>query len=80
MKEEVALRYAEDEAEERKRRELQWERDWRERKALEVFTHTSLIHNYVGSDRPFNDPFSWRTPPEYLSRKLPFLFRTLNMF
>mmetsp|Transcript_29320 Transcript_29320/g.49250 ORF Transcript_29320/g.49250 Transcript_29320/m.49250 type:complete len:638 (+) Transcript_29320:128-2041(+) len=36
LKEEVALRYAENEAEERKRRELQWERDWRERKALET--------------------------------------------
>jgi hypothetical protein len=34
----------------------------------------------IGSDRPFKDPFSWRSPPEYLSRKFPFLFRTLNMF
>jgi hypothetical protein len=33
----------------------------------------------IGSDRPFKDPFSWRTPPEYLSRKSPFLFRTSNM-
>ena len=38
-----------------------------------------LICSGVGSDRPFKDPFSWRTPPEYLSRKFPFLFRTLNM-
>jgi hypothetical protein len=27
-----------------------------------------------GSFRPFKDPFSWRTPPEYLSRKFPFFF------
>jgi hypothetical protein len=32
------------------------------------------------SDRPIKDPFSWRTPPEYLSRTFPFLFRTLTMF
>jgi hypothetical protein len=34
---------------------------------------------HIGSDRPFKDPFSWRTPPEYLSSKFPFLFRTLSM-
>jgi hypothetical protein len=45
--------------------------------------HSLLVHcELAGMLTPEvgSDPFSWRTPQEYLSRKFPFLFRTLNMF
>eukprot|EP00959_Pyramimonas_sp_CCMP1952_P475357 9504140-Pyramimonas_sp.AAC.1 len=34
----------------------------------------SIGGSTVGSRGPFKDPFSWRTPPEYLSRNFPFSF------
>jgi hypothetical protein len=34
----------------------------------------TLSARSLGSFHPFKDPPSWRTPPEYLSRKIPFSF------